>query len=417
MSTDPTSNLHATPVRQWKNGFDDKTSRKLRSQYNVMHMQIGDDPGVYMFSNLAAVMPTMRVARGGEVSNLDYQPNPSIANISATTHLGTLSLAELMEHEDSRLRGIVVVQKGNIVFESYPGMQENSSHLWMSSSKTITSLLVELLEQQGLINTQAFITDYMDEFLNTDWENVKVENLLHMSSGMDLEEKPDTVSAPSSPVARAFMTALAGNAGDKNSETISDIMKEVRALRAPNEAFEYSTFNTMMLGYLIERVTGKCFTDIFSELVWSKVGMEGDGIMALTPHGDILNGGIFSSRLRDMARFGLLYTPSWSKVSKEQIVTNEYLTKIQTADRQDQFMLGQIGPEIAEQFNTQKLHNAYQWDAVFEDGDMYKCGRNGQCLYVSPSRDIVVVWNAAILNCEFWYPQYARNIALELSSK
>ena len=38
------------------------------------------------------------------------------------------------------------------------------------------------------------------------------------------------------------------------------------------------------------------------------------------------------------------------------------------------------------------IGNAYQWDAVFEDGDLYKSGLLGQGLYVSPETDTVVVW-------------------------
>ena len=40
------------------------------------------------------------------------------------------------------------------------------------------------------------------------------------------------------------------------------------------------------------------------------------------------------------------------------------------------------------------MANAYQWDAVFADGDFYKSGMNGQGIYVSPSRDVVIVWYA-----------------------
>ena len=34
----------------------------------------------------------------------------------------------------------------------------------------------------------------------------------------------------------------------------------------------------------------------------------------------------------------------------------------------------------------------YQWDAVFPGGDIYKSGRTGQALYISPETDIVVIW-------------------------
>ena len=36
-----------------------------------------------------------------------------------------------------------------------------------------------------------------------------------------------------------------------------------------------------------------------------------------------------------------------------------------------------------------KISNAYMWDAIMSDGDMFKGGVGGQGLYVSPSRDMV----------------------------
>jgi hypothetical protein len=55
----------------------------------------------------------------------------------------------------------------------------------------------------------------------------------------------------------------------------------------------------------------------------------------------------------------------------------------------DKAFMGQL---MMKKFNEKNIVNAYQWDAIFEDGDMYKSGFGGQGLYVSPSRDMVIVW-------------------------
>jgi CubicO group peptidase (beta-lactamase class C family) len=51
-----------------------------------------------------------------------------------------------------------------------------------------------------------------------------------------------------------------------------------------------------------------------------------------------------------------------------------------------------MGRLMIEKFGEKGMANRYQWDAVFEDGDLYKSGFGGQGLYVSPARDMVVVW-------------------------
>ena len=70
------------------------------------------------------------------------------------------------------------------------------------------------------------------------------------------------------------------------------------------------------------------------------------------------------------------------------------LSKIQASGIKDNYMKGTLGPRMAEEFREQPEFNSYQWDAVFADGDIYKSGMNGQGIYVSPTKDIVVVWFA-----------------------
>jgi len=55
----------------------------------------------------------------------------------------------------------------------------------------------------------------------------------------------------------------------------------------------------------------------------------------------------------------------------------------------DKAFMGQL---MIKKFQEKKITNHYQWDAIFEDGDMYKSGFGGQGLYVSPTRDMAVVW-------------------------
>jgi hypothetical protein len=42
---------------------------------------------------------------------------------------------------------------------------------------------------------------------------------------------------------------------------------------------------------------------------------------------------------------------------------------------------------------------AYQWDAVTDEGDLFKGGFGGQLLYISPRKDVVIAYvgtNAAL---------------------
>jgi len=56
-------------------------------------------------------------------------------------------------------------------------------------------------------------------------------------------------------------------------------------------------------------------------------------------------------------------------------------------------------PNLIRKANKKKVpkesrYNIYQWDMVFENGDLYKGGWAGQGLIVNPQQDYVVVWNS-----------------------
>jgi len=163
-------------------------------------------------------------------------------------------------------------------------------------------------------------------------------------------------------------------------------------------------------------MTKKRFARVFSERIWSVVGMEGDGELAISPAGESLNGGIFASRLRDFARFGLLFTPSYKVLTEQKIVDDKYFEKVYGSGNSFAFSKGKMGKRMIENFREMPSHASYQWDAVFNDGDLYKSGRYGQCLYISPKNDFVVVWFSSVYSNLLWLPIYARAIVKRLSN-
>jgi hypothetical protein len=100
-----------------------------------------------------------------------------------------------------------------------------------------------------------------------------------------------------------------------------------------------------------------------------------------------------NSTLRDLGRFGLLFTPSWQKVSDTRLVSEAYLKKIQHGGRPAIFDKAGMGSALMSALaDDPPRHNTYQWDFVMPDGDFFKAGHNGQGLYISPARDLVVAF-------------------------
>lgn len=382
-----------TPVSELKNGFTSEQAIAFRTGYQASDTFFGNDRSAYAFLNLSEVLPTMVVLRDGDIAPLESSPMPEIADVVATSELGTMSLAEVTADPRSRLQAFAVIHKGKIVYEDYPGMPPLMKHVWSSTAKTISGLLIHMMEKDGLVDLDEPVETYLDYTQGSPIGTVSVRDVLNMRSGIDFEENQANRKNPEHPVSWAFAAALSPR-GEPAGPSLSEIIVDVPASVPPNTVFGYSTFNTLIIGQIVEAVTGRPWNQVFSEQVWQKTGMQGDGLVALSPAGEGLWGGILAGHFRDFMRYGLLYTPSWNVVANERIVSEDYLEKVYADVNPDIYLKGEAGPKYVDYFadTDEPIGNAYQWDAVFADGDLYKSGLLGQGLYVSPETDTVVVW-------------------------
>ena len=94
------------------------------------------------------------------------------------------------------------------------------------------------------------------------------------------------------------------------------------------------------------------------------------------------------ARLRDVARFGLLFTPSYPLVSDKKIISDRYLDIILNGGNADLLKNARFDPPQ----DPTIRHNVYQWDLVWNNNDFYKGGWAGQGLLINPERDLVAVY-------------------------
>jgi CubicO group peptidase (beta-lactamase class C family) len=160
---------------------------------------------------------------------------------------------------------------------------------------------------------------------------------------------------------------------------------EVPRLSEQGNKFSYSGVNNFILAWLVEEVTGYPFQDIVTKEFWYHIGAESDASFFAYRYGIAVSHGGFTSRMRDLARFGLLFTPSWSVVSDRRIISEEFLAMPRA----------QANPNLWRKLSFgENANTAYQW-GVTESGEWLEHGGwGGQGLLISPSRDIVAVYTA-----------------------
>ncbi|NDW46687.1 serine hydrolase [Ruegeria sp. PrR005] len=404
-----------TPVSTWKSGFTAQDAERFRTGYRAIDFWSGTDSTVFTYLNLSEVLNTMHVARSGDVVGLENAPLPTVANTVATTQLGSMPLWEAISDPRSRVQAMVVVHKGRIVFEDYPGMQPFHRHSWNSASKPITGLLINQLVYEGVVDLSEPVSRYLPFTSGIPLGAISVADVLHQRTGLDYEETNTSISDPNHAIGFGFSRALAGR-NEPVQVSIRDALSKVGQVRAPGTAFQYSSYNTQILGLIVEAVTQRPLNEVISARIWRAAGMEGDALLGLSSAGEALAAGAFSSRLRDFARFGMLFTPSGRKASGAPVVPESYLADVYAAADPDIYLEGVQGNRMVAGFGREGAPSgaAYQWDAVFEDGDLFKAGINGQGLYVSPGTDTVIAYFSTTFANSLYLIAYPRAIVNDL---
>lgn len=363
---------------------------------NKVKIQFPGTETHYAWQHMSRFYPTAQILREGSVSELPEQLDPTIGKI--TFEKGG-KVETVNEHLDNYpVDAFLVVRGGKIVFERYNTMRPIDKHAWFSSGKVIGSTMLALLEAEGKVDVKQPVSYYLPQLKGSAWDTVTVEETLDMATGLDATEhdEPNHDSRTNPEQGWYRWAATIGVLPDALNlkQTPYDVLRSMKRRKPGHTLFEYNSINTFVVGRIVEEITGKPLSEVFADRVWRKIGAQADAHVAVSPEEGLpLHFGFTSSTLRDKARFGMIFTPSWNKVSSEKIIPDNVLKMIQTSGRPEIFSGNYLGDKMSNSFSGEKgLTNRYQWDAILTDGDMYKAGVGGQGLYVSPARDMVIVW-------------------------
>ncbi len=337
--------------------------------------------------HLGQLFPTVPVYRNGAVRPLAYAQNPKISNFPVDTPDGPMSFTEFLDSEFSTSMAVVILHRGRIVFEHYARMQEYEKPIWWSVSKVLASTLIILLEERGLIDTTNPVDHYLPELAESDFAGVTVRDVLDMASGIDCSDGNYERGTCYYEFEASLDDAVRS---DQTADTPYEAITRMRPGKwaQPGQGFDYSGVNTFVLSWLVERLMDMPFHDAVTQELWFNLGAEGDAAFFAARYGIALSTGGFLAKARDMARFGLLFTPSYQTVSDKQIISEAHMDLLLHGGR----------PGLLEnaRFRRPDLsgirHNVNQWDVVFSNDDIYKGGWAGQGLLINPRKDLIAVY-------------------------
>ncbi|MEO9483996.1 MAG: serine hydrolase [Ekhidna sp.] len=315
----------------------------------------------YFYLNFSQIEKHSRILRSDTPKILEETPRDDVKNFITSTDLkkgGGLSLNDYVQQVE--VNGLIIIHKGKIVFEGYPRMFPTDLHITMVITQVFVSTSVAILEDRGLVDTGKPIDHYFDALKGSGWEGVPVSDILSMSSGID----------------RVPLETY-----EKSFDPIKDLATAKSAMRSGTE-HQWSNADAMVLTLLVEKISGLTFRDFVEQEIWKKIGAEYSALIGFNTNGTSISyASGMSTTLRDLARFGLAFTPSGRK-SANPIISDAHLTKIRDVNKN---LNVSRDPK-------EKKYSSYQWGAVYEDGDLYKGAHGGQGLYISPAKDLVIAY-------------------------
>lgn len=281
--------------------------------------------------------------------------------------------------------GIIILHKGKIIYEKYPaGLKQNGVHSAMSVSKSFTGILASILIDEGIINPERLVTDYIPELKNSGFAGATVRNVLDMTTAIEYSEDY------TKPEAEVWKFSASGNvyrpsdySGPKNYYEYLQTVKKI-----PNQehgqVFGYKTVNTELMGWIISRVTGKCITQLLSEKIWKPMCANYDGFYQVGTAGIAFAGGGFSLNLRDMALFGELLR-NGGKQKGKQILSEKAVLEVSQGGNREIFKKSGEYPLL----QGWSYHNMW-WITNNSHKAFMARGVHGQAIYIDPKAQMVI---------------------------
>ena len=147
--------------------------------------------------------------------------------------------------------------------------------------------------------------------------------------------------------------------------------------------FHYKTINSDMLGWIISRVSGKSVTELASDRLWRRMGVEQDAYQTVDGKGVPFAGGGITAGLRDLGRLGQLMLNE-GRLNGQRLFPAKVVEKIRAGGDRSKF---------GEGFPTFGAGSYIsQWWVLHNDHGAYAArGVHGQTIYVDPTAEMVLV--------------------------
>lgn len=337
----------------------------------------------WAFSHMRELRPTAAVRRGASVSALPRAERADLDSVRFTTLDGRpMTWRESLDANYTD--GIVVLHRGRIVYERYMGaLGADGQHLAMSVTKSFVGTLAEALIAEGKLDDSRTIASYVPELASSGFGDATLRQVMDMRTGLQYSEDYVGIGTAGSDVARMWIAAgySPAPAGYVGPDGIYAFATSLAKSGPHGGDFVYRTPNTAVLGWVLERVTGKPLAALLEERFWVPMGMENDASLAVDRLGTGVAGGGLSASLRDLARFGEMIRMG-GRWNGQQIIPVAAARAIARGGSPGAFANAKWPGLEGGNYGSHWWHRA--------GGQMLAIGIYGQGIYIDPKAELVI---------------------------
>lgn len=264
--------------------------------------------------------------------------------------------------QENKSIAFLVIRNDTVLYEWHDKKYDGASiFTTFSMAKSFVGLLIGIAIEEGKIGSvNDPITKYIPEFKNPGFDQITIQHLLNMESGIQFKE---SYFNPFGHIAKYYY-----------GRKILKYIPKLKIEEAPGKGFNYKSLDTQLLGIIIERATNVKLASYLEQKIWRKLGMEYDASWSLdSKNGDTEKAFCcLNARLHDFAKIGRLMLNN-GNYNGEQIVPEAWVKKS---------MVREAGyPGYSNQW----------WILRTEEQEFMAQGILGQYLYINPAKNMIIV--------------------------
>lgn len=366
----------------WMQGFPPPEDR-------VLHTWDGsffEFPAIrWSVNHMREFLPTKAVSKGVENSSkLEYALDRNIDALTFKPWISTTPMTWEKSLYENYTDGMLIMHKGKIVYERYfAEFDETKVHAVMSLTKSFTGTLASILVAEGVLDENKLVAFYVPELKNSAYGDATVRQVMDMTTALAYSEDY------ADPKADIWEFSAAGNPLPKPKDYEGPVgyyqyLRTVKKQGKHGEIFGYKTVNADALGWIIAKASGKSVSQLLSEKIWTKLGMEQDAYYQVDAMGIDFAGGGFNAGLRDLGRFGEMIRKMGNHNGK-QIIPMAAVSDVEKGGSKSAFAKSDH-PDL----KGWSYRNMW-WMTENKNGAFAARGVHGQTIYIDPTAEMVIV--------------------------